>query len=514
MALFLLAKVPTTTCFVATKVLSKRCDAVLKAGGLSVLEPPPSIIPTTTTTTTTTTEPYTSHPKAKQSRAETAKSTATTSNNSLVSNQGQTATFMLYWPSITTFTLVDGWTASHTTRLKQAVETVVQRNPILTGRARTSGFWGRNTKVSIQPGVFDAKSIVHHVDFSWCRDMMFDNTTNLACSLTPHEWIRFLDNHVAPLVPPAESVVESIKSGNPLFRVDLITLPAGHACWAVRLSHCVGDGVTYYNIMKEINHYFNHPVSSSCEGDAIHQNNGDQRQHDKESPPAPLDWTAPDIANHEIWPSRYSKADVQKAYGFPFLLGLLRNVVHMETKQIKDYLVLDKKKIEAKKQELVDKNQHNHLSSNDIITAALCQANQSSDLFCFTMNMRYLPDCRHYGFNFHNEVPFPSKVAAGNPNAFRSIVKQGYYYDTNQVPTWPFVLGRVGRLSSLSSVQHVIADKKDNHVLFHGLLASYVQNVPLDVAFIVSMNDDNFLVVHNFRQLDKKEGLLRDILAE
>ena len=130
------------------------------------------------------------------------------------------------------------------------------------------------------------------------------------------------------------------------------------------------------------------------------------------------------------------------------------------------------------------------------------------------MNTRhYVPNGRHFGLNFHSEVPFPAKKAAGNPNAFRSILKQGYYYATNKLPLWPFVLGRVGRLSSLASVQHVITSPGETEVLFHGVLSSYVQNVPLDVAFITSMNDDKFLVIHNFRQINQKAGLLKDIIA-
>ena len=428
-----------------------------------------------------------------------------TKQTSIVSNQGPTATFMLYWPSITTFTLESGWTPQHTEKLKKAVNKVVERNPILTGRAQTSGLWGRNTKVSIKPGTFPVSqhSFVSEKSFGAGIPFHFTNVWPDLEHKSDTELIRFMDESLTPLVPPAESVVESVKSGNPLFDVHVLTIPGGYACLAVRLSHCVGDGVAYYNIMNEINYYFNHLDDDG---------NDDGAEKGNHHPPPLLEWTAPAIAQHEIWPSRYSKADVQKAYGVSFLLGLLRNVWNIDA-HAKDYIVLSKDKIEKKKKELVDKSQHSHLSSNDIITAALCEANGSSDLFCFTMNMRFQPHCRHFGFNFHNEVPFPSKVAAANPNAFRSILKQGYYYDTDKLPTWPFVAGRVGRVSSLASVQHVIASK-DTKVLFHGMLASYVQNVPLDCAFITSMNDDKFLVIHNFREINTKSGLLHDILID
>lgn len=431
---------------------------------------------------------------------------------------------MLYWPSITTFTLVSGWTRQHTQRLREAVDTVVQRNPVLTGRAQTSGLPG-HTQVSIRCGRYPVRRHAFVKEFDYGAVPRYTPQGDLG-HLSAMEMIHFMDEYLAPLVRPAESVIESVDSGNPLFQIDLITLPGGYACYAMRLSHCVGDGVTYYNLMNEINHYFNHPRNVDQD---------DSTETNEVPPPVSLDWTAPAIATHEIWPSRYSKADVQKAYGFPFLLGLLRNVWTIQ-RQNKDYLVLSKAKIEAKKRALVDKSQHGHLSSNDVITAALCDANQSSDLFCFTMNMRQLPHCRHYGFNFHNEVPFPRAMAANDPNAFRSMLKRGYHYETDRLPTWPFVAGRVGRLSSLATIQHLIAshdktyrgdddedDDDDDHdtvpcpsvkVLCHGMLTSFVDNVPLDAAFITSMNDDHFLVIHNFRKIDPNAPLLRDILAE
>lgn len=60
---------------------------------------------------------------------------------------------------------------------------------------------------------------------------------------------------------------------------------------------------------------------------------------------------------------------------------------------------------------------------------------------------------------------------------------------------------------------------KDNNarskILCHGLLTvtSFVDNVPLDTAFITDMNEKNFLVVHNFRRMKyNSSSLLRDII--
>uniref|UniRef100_A0A7S3KVX1 Diacylglycerol O-acyltransferase n=1 Tax=Amphora coffeiformis TaxID=265554 RepID=A0A7S3KVX1_9STRA len=480
---------------------SRRVKSLLRADA-SALEPPSIVVNSPQTTQ----PPHCDDPRTADSTT-----LQPTLSSTIVSNQGQTANFMLYWPSITTFTLLSGWTSEHTQRLKAAVDAVVQRNPILTGRAeKTSGLFGGRTKVSIQCGKFlvGQHAFVKEFDYGSISRYMPPDSLE---SLSPKELIHFMDQNLSPLVPPAESVIESTQSGNPLFQIDLITLPAGgYACYAMRLSHCVGDGVTYYNLMNEINHFFHHPQRQVVDDD----DDDVDKHHD---PPPLLHWTAPDIATHEIWPSRYSSVDVQKAYGFPFLLGLLRNVWHMEQRQKKDYLVLSKAKIEVQKRALVDKTQHGHLSSNDIITAAVYGANQSSDVFCFSMNMRQLPTSRHYGLNFHNEVPFSKAEVANNPNAFRTLLKRGYCYDTNQLPVWPFVAGRVGRLSSLATIQHLIIVDKNNvssEVIFHGLLTSYADNMPLDAAFITAMNDEYFLVSHNFRELNANASpLLRDILA-
>ena len=83
----------------------------------------------------------------------------------IIANQGKTANFMLAWPSITTFTLVKGWDKESTIQMKQAVEQVLLRNPILTGRAKAniSGFL--NVEISIIPGAHASHDFVREIDF-------------------------------------------------------------------------------------------------------------------------------------------------------------------------------------------------------------------------------------------------------------------------------------------------------------------------------------------------------------
>ena len=401
----------------------------------------------------------------------------------ICANSGKTAKFMLAWPSITTFSLVEGWNEETTTKLKNAVKTVLSRNPILTGKASVTNIF--DTKINIIPSEKDRVS--EYVFETKIGMDVLSTITNLDFNkMKPSEPLDFMDEYIAPLVPSASSTFGSIKDQKPLFRIDVIQLPNNYACYAMTLSHCVGDGVTYYNLMEEIN-----------------------RNMNKMKPHHELVWSHPSIENHEVFPERFSKLDTEISYGFPFFIGLVRNMIFRMKNQRKSYIFLDKNKIEAKKKGLQELG-CGHLSDNDIITAALCEGNKSSDIFAFTMNMRDRHD--HFGGNFHNEIPF-KRESAEDPVAFRQIVKKGYYYEHNELPFLPFLFGDVGRISSLASVQKgkLIQPPSTSKIVCHSMLSSFVENVPLDTAFISSMNDSTYVVLHNFRDVELKEGSLGEL---
>ena len=408
----------------------------------------------------------------------------------IIANQGKTANFMLAWPSITTFTLVKGWDKESTIQMKQAVEQVLLRNPILTGRAKAniSGFL--NVEISISPGAHASHDFVREIDFR--KDETNTEDANIITDSNLHEMdavevLHFMDTFLAPIVPKSENVLSLAMNGGPLFGIDVIQLTDEYACYAVSMAHCVGDGNTYYQIMEEINDALNNQMKNSKDL---------------------LIWSHPEIASHEIFPAQFSRNDIERAYGGPFFLGLLKNSINME-KQKKSYIIIDKKKIENMRKSLSEgSNGNGHLSHNDVITAAICQANLSSDIFAFTMNMRER-NC-HFGGNFHNEIPF-SKKSIEDPFAFRSIIKNVFFYKRDELPTCPFILGQVGRISSLATVQKLIKTDK-MEVICHSMLSSFVQNVPLDTAFIISMNEAKYVILHNFREIDLERGLLHDLL--
>lgn len=407
-------------------------------------------------------------------------------NAPFVSSRGWTANFMLFWPSITTFTLIRGWDDEATESLTDAVNKVVEENKVLTGTASKDGAMN-NAKIVITPGAYVPGEHEFVNKISSRKDIQIPNFANIDRSAI----LAFMDKFIAPMIPKAESVIESISTQSPLFCVDLIFLGNDYVCYVVKMSHCIGDGVTYFKIMDQINNYFNH--------------NGRKKHFDS------IDWTNDAIPQHEIFPKTFSKRDTHIMYGIPFLLGLLKNTWNIK-KQRKGYFILCKKKIQEKKKHYIKLFQSN-VSTNDIITSALCEANLSTSIFAFTMNMRGL-HC-NYGGNYHTEIPFLKSSVLSNegnqavPTSFRNILKKGWYYDTDEIPICPFVLGMVGRISSLATIQKLIStDEMD--VVCHTMLSSFVSNVPMDTAFISSMDNETYVVLHNFREV-KSGGLLDEI---
>lgn len=130
----------------------------------------------------------------------------------IIANEGRTASFMLYWPSITTFTLVDGWKNDTFSELQSAVKEVVDMNPILTGRVTKSG-WPQN-KITVRTGAYPSESheFVTNIDVSSENQ----NIPNIR-ALDETQLLRFMDDFIAPRVSKSHSVLELIQNGNPLF---------------------------------------------------------------------------------------------------------------------------------------------------------------------------------------------------------------------------------------------------------------------------------------------------------
>jgi hypothetical protein len=219
------------------------------------------------------------------------------------------------------------------------------------------------------------------------------------------------------------------------------------------------------------------------------------------------------------------------------MIGAAKNVLTQPFPRHVKALLLDKTKVNQKKQELRKQLHCSDLSSNDIITAALCQANQSSDWFVFTENARGGsggsedsgdPDGPGHNAagNFLFEVPV-SRAVGSQPDQLRKVVrssKQHHHHypprNNNEdidrkkgLPLRPFLHGRVGRITSLATIPaHLVYDGTEQICTIPYL--SFLEKIPLDTALIFRFNQQYWGVLHNFAEIEETKGLLAELVDE
>jgi hypothetical protein len=363
-------------------------------------------------------------------------------------------------------------------RLELLFDTV-QRNPILTGHAYNLH------KTPFTPGeLWVHTGMYQPSNHSFVNVLQLPADMNIPdfAKLTDSEILDYMQRDIIPLFTKCDLTAAQIKNKSPLFSVELIKLPNNYAVWSMKLSHCLGDGVTFFMLLKEI--------SMLISGQE----------------PPPMDWTVPCKATHELFPPTYSARDVHIAYGPPFIIGAARNVLTQPKRSVSMFL-LNKHRISAEKRRIRIRQQSKgiddekcNVSSNDIITSALCEAAHSSDMILFTENVRGRKVSVPYNAagNFLLEIPVPRKVAV-QPDALRQVVQsldQGYYKHNNELPMQPFVSGRVGRITSMASIATNFAYKGTKSIATLPL-SSFLEDIPLDVALIFRYNQDYWGVLHN-----------------
>ena len=323
----------------------------------------------------------------------------------------------------------------------------------------------------------------HH---EFVKILTLSNTRAMEEMASATEMLQWFDQDLFSLLDESELTSTQIKHKLPLFGATLVLLPGNHALYSIKMSHCVGDGVTFFHLVKQVSHCMS--------GLSV----------------SPIDWDNPAKATHEIYPPSFSWRDAEVAYGAPFLVGALKNLLSIRRRQAHMFL-LNKHKITAERQRLRDQHGSSSISSNDVITAALCKANQSSDVFVFTENARGVKEGvpRNAAGNFFWEVPVSRKVCS-RPEELRNVISSSNlgYYKTNELPLLPFLCGRVGRVTSLASIAE--------NVLYEGVEimstvvpVSLMNLIPLDVAIIFRFNAEYWGVLHNFAEFNMT-GLLQD----
>lgn len=74
----------------------------------------------------------------------------------------------------------------------------------------------------------------------------------------------------------------------------------GTGAYSIKVSHAVGDGTTFFQIVSQISSFMN--------GRA----------------PSKIDWCCPAKATHEIYPETFSERDYTRSYGLPFGWGVFK----------------------------------------------------------------------------------------------------------------------------------------------------------------------------------------------
>jgi hypothetical protein len=407
----------------------------------------------------------------------------TTQRQSYIAHNAPTSTiFILNSPAISSFVLVKGWSENSLAVLSNAVDKVIKENPVLSGRATCPKNWCKEPSVAIELSAFlpeRGHSFVEAIDGRELPQLA-DKDSDTAFLLD------YVGKFVAPLVGCHDTTLQQIHHKSPLFGVKVVLLPGDYACIYTKMSHCIGDFVTYYQILDQISAY------------------------DKGAEAHSINWNNPLQAKHEIVPDDLSKRDVVRLYGLPFLFGIASHLPTMRLRK-KEILLLSREKIKRKKEKLKAKGYCEGITSNEIITAALCDANRSTDIFAFTRSMRGVTPGLGLrdGGNLHCEIPF-QRCAGRNPLVIKDMIERGKYFEPNEIPVWESLMGRVGRITNCIAPTNKISFGGCKPICFCPA-KSFLNLTPLDTAIIFRADKDHYAVMHNFQKMTDSQQL-SDIL--
>jgi hypothetical protein len=361
----------------------------------------------------------------------------------------------------------------------------VRANPILTGHVyeTKSGIFS-NSKLWIKAGTYTPEN------HDFVRILAAPESTPDLNRMNATQMLAHVCDAFFPRLEPSTLVETQIKDKLPLFGTSLMILPNNQAVMSMHMSHAVGDGVTYFHLLKRL--------SLCMAGD------------DDGGEMPPLDWTHPLRATHELYPPTFSARDAFIAYGAPFFVGCLKNILTLQRQRKTQIILLEKRAVSQEKRRLRIQLNCTDISSNDVITAALCQANGSSDIFVFTESVRGKLVPMAAAGNFLWEIPVSREVCS-HPEKLRKAVVQSKSgsFASDRLPPRPFLCGRVGRVTSLASVSEKLVCKDGNEnveILCTVPYLSFVSEIPVDVAVIFRFSNDFWGVLHNFAQYDIPEN--------
>lgn len=349
-------------------------------------------------------------------------------------HDGDFAGILPFMPRVSTVTISDGWDRGMVGKFPSVITEVVTLNPILTGRAVKS-----KKGMHVEMGAFSAS------EHSFGNVHDFTDKGRVIEGMTNGELVDFVEGNIVPFI--AEKLKESvglrdsrctsmksnvaaeIKHGLPLFEANLFLLDQSMCAYHISMSHAVGDAATYYMIVDQI--------SCLLKGGKVNS----------------INWDNPHMSSHELHAPNLDEKGIKTTmmkYASP--AGVVWKMI-TGGKRKSNFIFTDSRAIQQKKDEMVGAG-NGYLSSNDIITAALCRINITSEFVFTNMDMRERETnmSRNDGGTILSLIPTPI-VKSKDPNIVRQTVDKTYFPPKGFVPSmWHVVQGKYLSITNWSSV--------------------------------------------------------------
>ena len=211
------------------------------------------------------------------------------------------------------------------------------------------------------------------------------------------------------------TMATQIETGGPLFQVLLMKLPAGHMAYAVELSHLIGDGNTYYQLLHVLNCAMNGKPMPKLKWSSA-----------PESVALPAEYSPQDKALHmEGWIPAYVERIKKWEPGTEQARRGHLQLINMEAVAT----------LKSEYKAHCDARNVPFISTNDLITAGLAELCDPGSLLLMFANLRgRIPEAQaDLAGNYERGVIMPSSESI-DPTFIRSVTKHWLYYGTEGRP--------------------------------------------------------------------------------